>query len=145
MKHVILFSILCVPFFAFAQKIQLDNGVELEKRNVFSVLVNTDDQLLVQGEAMEVSEIRATAKRFVLNPSHVENMSEFPERAVFLLEKENDACSEFYSTVLNELKKAYDDIWNQIAIERYGIGLEYLNDDIQRAIREDYPMVIVEQ
>jgi biopolymer transport protein ExbD len=146
MKHFILLSILCVPFFAFAQKVQIEKEAsELKKSNVFTVLINANDKLLVQGEAMEVSEIREKTKRFVMNPSHDKNMAESPEKAVIILKKSNDACSEFYSTVLNELKAAYESIWNQIAIERYGLEIKHLNEAVHKEIYRDYPMVIREK
>lgn len=146
MKHFILLSILCVPFFVFAQKAKLEReAFELKKNNGFTVLINTNNKLLVQGEAMELSEIREKTKQFVLNPSQDKSMAESPEKAVIILKKSNDACSEFYSTVLNELKAAYDDVWNQVAIERYGLELKYLNEAVHKEIYRDYPMVIREK
>lgn len=46
----------------------------INKRNVYEVLVNDADQLLVEGEPMDIKDLRAGAKEFMTNPSNLENL-----------------------------------------------------------------------
>ena len=46
----------------------------INKRNVYEVLVNDADQLLVEGEPMDIKELRAGAKEFMTNPANLENL-----------------------------------------------------------------------
>ena len=116
----------------------------LKKRNVFTVLINANDELLVRDELTDIAELRAKTKEFILNPSHDENLSEGAVYALVYLKTDSNASAEFYWEVFNELKAAYNEIWNQIAIERYGLEIKYLREDIQKEIRNDYPMTIRE-
>ena len=50
--------------------------VEVNERNIFIVLINSQNQLLVQGELMDVRQLREEAKAFILN---VENDIHKPE------------------------------------------------------------------
>ena len=45
-------------------------------RNVFVVLANANDQLLVEGEPLEITELREKAKEFILNPNNKEDLPE---------------------------------------------------------------------
>ena len=48
----------------------LDDNDKVKKRNIFEVLVNQNDQLLVEGKYIQVTDLRAQAKEFVKsNPS----------------------------------------------------------------------------
>ena len=42
--------------------------LELISRNVFSVLVNSENKLLVRGEPANIDELRERTKEFILNP-----------------------------------------------------------------------------
>src|SRR3989304_9931772 len=46
---------------------QLDDTKERE-RNIFTVLVNKDDELFVEGEYMNLKDLRRKAKEFIANP-----------------------------------------------------------------------------
>lgn len=48
----------------------------VNKRNVYEVLVNDADQLLVEGDLMDIKALRAGAKEFMTNPSNLENLPE---------------------------------------------------------------------
>ncbi|HHB79390.1 MAG TPA: biopolymer transporter ExbD, partial [Saprospiraceae bacterium] len=48
--------------------------VKLNKRNVFAVLVNANNDLLVRGEPEDITSLRERAKEFIANPSHREDL-----------------------------------------------------------------------
>ncbi|OAV44131.1 biopolymer transporter ExbD [Lewinella sp. 4G2] len=118
---------------------------QLKERNVFSVLVNAQNDLLVRDEPMKLGLLREAAKEFIRNPSKLANMSESPDRAIISLK--NDRGTEYttYLAVYNELKGAYDELWDEESQKRYG---KPYSDDMpfaeRKAIKTEIPMVLSE-
>lgn len=53
-----------------------DDQVKIKERNVFVVLVNANDQLLVEGELLDVSQLKDKAVEFISNPANKEDLPE---------------------------------------------------------------------
>ena len=53
-----------------------ENTMVANKRDVYEVLVNDPDMLLVEGEEMDIKELRAGAKEFMTNPANSEDLPE---------------------------------------------------------------------
>lgn len=49
---------------------------KIKERNIYVVLVNDADQLLVEGKPMEIGDLRAGAKEFMVNPDNREDLPE---------------------------------------------------------------------
>ncbi|MEM9528008.1 MAG: biopolymer transporter ExbD [Bacteroidota bacterium] len=118
---------------------------KLKERNVYSVLVNAQNQLLVREEPMRLANLRENAKEFILNPNNMPNMSESPKNAIISLKNDRGTNYETYLAVYNELKGAYEELWDDLAQKRYG---EPYTDDMpfaqRKAIRNEIPMVLSE-
>lgn len=118
---------------------------KLKERNVFSVLVNAQNQLLVRGEPAQVSQLRERAKEFISNPSRREDLAEKPTKAIISLKNDRGTNYKTYLEVYNELKAAYDELWDELCQKKYG---KPYNDDlpisIRRDIRGEIPMVLSE-
>jgi biopolymer transport protein ExbD len=138
------------------QKQQQDDK-KIKERNVFEVLINSNDQLLVEGEPMKISSLRESAKEFISNPQNKDNLpemteKEFPEVGVLEVPKnhiislQNDRGTsyEMYLHVQNELVAAYNELRNEIATRKFGKKFEELSGKRQKAIKEAYPQVISE-
>ncbi|MBX2978294.1 MAG: biopolymer transporter ExbD [Flavobacteriales bacterium] len=54
----------------------MENIDKVKDRNVYIVLINDADQLLVEGEPMDIKDLRAGAKEFMTNPTNAENLPE---------------------------------------------------------------------
>lgn len=118
---------------------------KLKKRNVFSVLVNSQDQLLVRGELARVEELRERAKTFINNPLNLEDMSEDPTKAIISLKNDRGTSYEAYLMVYNELKAAYSELWDELSRQRYGIPYsEDMPFAYKKTIREEIPFVLSE-
>lgn len=118
---------------------------KLKKRNVFSVLVNSQDQLLVRGELARVEELRERAKTFINNPLNMEDMSEDPTKAIISLKNDRGTSYEAYLMVYNELKAAYSELWDELSRQRYGIPYsEDMPFAYKKTIREEIPFVLSE-
>ena len=118
--------------------------MKLNSRNVYSVLVNAQNQLLVRGELMDISELKDNTKVFILNPQQLSNMSESPTKA--LISIKNDRGTEYatYLEVYNELKAAYNELWEEAAMARFGNNLDECTSAQQKEIRDAIPLVISE-
>lgn len=118
---------------------------KLKERNVYSVLVNAQNQLLVREEPMRLANLRENAKEFIINPNNMPNMSESPKNAIISLKNDRGTNYETYLAVYNELKGAYEELWDDLAQKRYG---EPYTDDMpfaqRKAIRNEIPMVLSE-
>lgn len=140
----------------------------IKDRNVFVVLANANDQLLVEGEIMEIQNLREAAKEFIANPQRKENLPEFREENVELLGKmqvskqvislqnDNGTSYKLYIQVQNELAAAYNELRDELASQKFGVTYKQLEEtaklegatdlDKQRvkSIREVYPQRISE-
>lgn len=152
-------AFLLLIFFLVTTTIDVDKGIrvklppwsdeppekqQLNSRNIFSVLVNKDNQLLVRGEAMEKGDLREKTKEFIMNPSQREDLSQDPQSAIISLKNDRGTEYETYLTVYNELKAAYNEIWEDQAQRRYGRPYKDLGSDLKKVIRGDVPLVISE-
>ena len=118
---------------------------KLNTRNVYSVLVNANNQLLVRGEEKELKNLRENTIEFITNPQRKEDLAEKPTKAIISLKNDRGTNYKTYLEVYNELQAAYNEIWNTQAKQRYD-GKLY--DDLpiayKKAIRADFPLVISE-
>ena len=117
----------------------------LKSRNVFSVLVNAQNQLLVRGEPVAIEDLRERAKEFIANPTQRPDLAERPTRAIISLKNDRGTNYNTYLTVYNELKGAYNELWDELSQRKYGIPY---NEDMPTAylkeIRKESPMVLSE-
>ncbi|MCH7535416.1 MAG: biopolymer transporter ExbD, partial [Bacteroidetes bacterium] len=105
---------------------------DYKKRNIFVVLVNANNQLLVEGEPMHISQLKDAAKEFIANPNRREDLPEFREKEIPLLGKrmvskqvislQNDRGTSYetYIAVQNELATAYNELRDDLAMREFG-------------------------
>jgi len=118
---------------------------KLKSRNVFAVLVNAQNQLLVRGEPTDISDLRERAKEFIANPEKREDLSEKPTKAIISLRNDRGTKYETYLRVYNELKAAYNELWDELSLKKY--GRPYTDEmplSMRKSIREEIPMVLSE-
>ena len=84
--------------------------VKQKERNVFKVLLNSNDMLLVRDEPMEITELREEAKEFINNNGKNPNLSESPEKAIISFKTDRGTSFKTYMDVLDALKGAYNDL-----------------------------------
>jgi len=117
----------------------------LKTRNVFSVLVNAQDQLLVRGQIMDVDRLREEAKIFIANPDKRPDMAELPTRAIISLKNDRGTSYKAYLQVYNELKAAYSELWDEMSQRKYGIPYsEDMPFAYKQNIRNEIPFVLSE-
>lgn len=119
-------------------------SIKLKTRNVFSVLVNANDDLLVRGEPVDINILRQKTKEFISNPKKLENMSESPKNAIISLKNDRGTHYKKYLAVYNELKAAYNELRDEEAMRRYGKKMEDIPKDKQKIISSAIPLVLSE-
>jgi hypothetical protein len=54
-------------------KEEINDDQKIKERNVYVVLINKNDQLMVEGEPMHIGELKKKAKEFIENPEEFNN------------------------------------------------------------------------
>ena len=104
--------------------------VIIKQKNIFTVLINGKDQMLVEDELMQIKNLRAAAIEFLdnggdnscnyckgrKNPKSSDN----PDKAIISLKNERETSYATYISVQNELVGAYNDLRNRRAQEQFG-------------------------
>ena len=123
---------------------EIEDDPQIHAKNIYVVLINSKNQLLVEGELMSISQLKEGAKRFIDNNGLDPNLSENPEKAIISLQ--NDRGTEYmtYIRVQNELTAAYNELRNEEALKKYGQRYANLNKTQQKVIRKIYPQKISE-
>lgn len=135
---------------------QPDDTPPIKERNVFTVLLNSNNQLLVEGKPMQMSELKEAAKEFIENPYdedhlpakkniEVEFFGLYPvSKQVISLKNDNDTQYQAYLTVQNELNTAYRELREELARRKFGKSYDKLSEEEEKAIRTIYPKKISE-
>lgn len=118
--------------------------LDLKARNVFRVLVNAQNLLLVRDELTETTELREKAKEFIMNPNNDPTLSELPAAAIISLKNDRGTNYETYLEVYNELKAAYNELWDEAAQAKHGKDYEDCSKIQKNAIKKTIPFVISE-
>ena len=117
---------------------------KLKTRNVYSVLVNADNQLLVRGEPADLEKLRENCKEFIMNPNRRPDMAESPNKAIVSMKNDRGTKYATYLEVYNEVKGAYNELRDEEGQKRFGKVYEFLNSDQKREIRQTIPLIISE-
>jgi len=163
-------AFLLLIFFIVATTMDVDSGIltklppmppedqekppEIKERNIFQVLVNANDKILVEGEWGDIETLKDKAKEFVDNNldgtcgycrgRRSPDLSDNPDKAVISLQNDRGTSYDMYIQVQNELKKAYNELRETASRDKYGKGFNDLNGDEQREIQKMYPMRVSE-
>lgn len=136
---------------------QEDAPPPIRERNVFEVLINANNQLLVEKQPMALQNLREAAKVFIDNPANLATLPEKEEievpffglypvttKAVISLQNDRGTQYQMYLAVQNELQAAYNELREELAKSKFGSSFKDLNEEQQSAIRIIYPQKISE-
>lgn len=121
-----------------------EDDSQINAKNIYVVLINTHNQLLVEGELMDIADLRDGAKRFINNNGLNPNLSENPEKAIISLQNDRGTEYKTYIQVQNELAAAYNELRNDAALDKFGKRYTDLNKTEKKEIRKMYPQKISE-
>ena len=123
---------------------QLEDDSQIKAKNIYVVLINANNQLLVEGELMDISQLKEGAKRFIDNNGLDPNLSDNPQKAIISLQNDRGTEYKTYIRVQNELAAAYNELRNDAALNKFGERFSDLNKTQQKEIKKMYPQKISE-
>ena len=136
-----------------------EQDIIIKQKNLFTVLLNSNDQLLVEDEYMDISGLREEAKKFLNNNgdgscSYCDGgyrspaSSDNPDKAVISLQNDRGTSYVMYIKVQNELAAALNELRNELSNRMYGVDFATLiaNKEATKVkeIKKMYPQKISE-
>jgi len=133
-----------------------DDAPPIKERNLMQVKVNQYDQIQVQGKLVHLSQVKDLAKDFILNVGDSEELPEkvvtdielvgsYPvSEGVISLQNDRGTSYDMYIKVQNELTRAFNEIRDNVARERFGASFEELDEAKRKAIQKAVPPKISE-
>ncbi|KAA5827714.1 biopolymer transporter ExbD [Algibacter amylolyticus] len=146
-------AFLLLIFFLVTTTIETDSGINrklppmeeseedvvIKQKNIFTVLLNGKDQLLVEDEIMELKDLRLAAKEFLDNggdkscsyckgakdPASSDN----PDKAIISLANNRETTYKTYISVQNELVAAYNELRDARAQALYNMPFTQMEAD----------------
>lgn len=106
--------------------------IDIKQRNIFEVLVNANDQLLADGEYIQITELKEKVKEFIKGDPNNPEMPEYKNedvpifgnipvsKQIVSLQNDNGTTYQMYIKVQNELIAAYREIRNERALKEFG-------------------------
>ena len=134
-----------------------DTDVIIKQKNIFTVNINKNGQLLVEEKLMDIQDLRAEAIAFLDNGGSPSGTPEYcnyckgkrdasssdnPQKAIISLKNDRETPYSTYITVQNELVAAYNDLRNRESSRLYGrdfteMESEYLNPETPSSVRDE--------
>lgn len=105
---------------------------------VLSVLINTNDELMVENERIAVADLPGRLIDHLRSPGRAAN-----RKLVSLMHDRGTSYAKYLS-VYDALKSGYSRIWNETANDRYGRAFTLLSEEQQAEVLREFPMVISE-
>jgi len=145
-------AFLLLIFFLVATTIQTDKGLSVllpawteketfekkEDRNVLSVIINSENELMIEGKRAQLSDLQTRTEQLILKEA------KSPKLAIISLQNDSGTSYETYLAVYNEIKAGYNHIWEDESLRRFGQHYDDLDKKSQTDVRKNYPLVISE-
>ena len=94
--------------------------IDYTQRNILEILVNKNDQLLVEGDELKITQLRETAIEFLkADGKGGPDLPESSDKAVISLKSDRGTSYETYLMVQNELSAAYRTVRDEYSMSLY--------------------------
>jgi biopolymer transport protein ExbD len=113
----------------------------INRRNIFLILINSKDEMYVNGEIGDINLLREDVKNFILNPTNDETLSAKKEvvsekwgktilvsKGVVSLQTDRNTSYNRYIEVQNELAAAFNDLKNDLALSEFKTSYDELKE-----------------
>jgi len=135
----------------------IPEDIDINKRNIFVVKINSENKLLVQNEVLDIRDLKEKAKEFIENKANdptlpakfkinVPLIGEIDVTKEHVISVQNDVDTEYqaYIDVQNELVAAYNELREALSKDKFGKSFTELKEDEQKAVQAVYPQKISE-
>jgi len=174
-------AFLLLIFFLVTTTMNVDSGVSkklsekppadyvppvIKEKNIFEVNINRNNELLVEGERMDVKDLREAAVKFIDNGGgsgkpnedgtpglpcdycegeRSESSSDHPNKAIISVQSDRGTEYGTYIKVQNELLRAYTVLRNRLCKKRYDMSFDELeetykdnksNEDLKKKVED---------
>ena len=139
------------------EKDVVDDNKQIKERNVFIVLINSKNQLQVEGRLLDIKNLKDEAKDFIANPLNKDKFSAktlkeaipffgdyMVSKGIISLQNDRGTAYETYIAVQNELAAAYNELRDEITMQHFGKKFIALGDEEKSAVKSIYPQKISE-
>ncbi|CAM1356073.1 MULTISPECIES: ExbD/TolR family protein [Tenacibaculum] len=165
-------AFLLLIFFLVTTTMDVDSGVSkklaekppidfkppiIKEKNIFEISINRNNDLFVEGEIMELKDLRKATIAFIDNgggEGKEENgvktgpctyckgerdpeSSDHPNKAIISVESDRGTEYGTYVSVQNELLAAYSELRNRLSQEKYGMSFTELEKAFKDSARKD--------
>ncbi len=150
-------AFLLLIFFLVTTTIQSDAGISrklpppnlpsegvVKKKNLFEIVLNQENKILVEGELMKLEKLKEATIAFLDNGSGTGkerceyckgdrdlNSSDNPQRAIILFKNSRESDYAAYIAVQNELLRSYQVLRNREAVRLYGKTYTQMQSDLK--------------
>jgi len=146
----------------------------IKEKNIFEVNINRNNEMLVEGETMKIGQLKEAAMAFIDNGggegkevdgkstgpcdycqgARSQSSSDHPNKAIISVQSDRGTEYGMYIKVQNELLKAYTELRNKLAMKKYNVSYEQLeedfkndksNEDLKKKVEDiktSYPQII---
>ena len=135
-----------------------DEDVDVNQRNVLKILLNSRNDLMVDGKRMDISLLKDKTKDFMAihpdNPDYPEVTTRFIEelgkevpasKGVISLKNDRGTSYDMYIQVQNELARAFNEMKDEKSVELFGMKYSALLDKNKvKAINKIVPVRVSE-
>ncbi len=135
---------------------QQQQDIKVNRRNVLTVKINSQDRIMVGTQPADVSQIKDKIIEFITNPADDPNMPEkevknikgfgnYPvSKGVVSLQNDKGTLYNSYIQVQNEIVRAFNEMRDQFAMQNYGKKYARLDEDKQKIVKDAIPQNISE-
>jgi biopolymer transport protein ExbD len=154
-------AFLLLTFFLITTQIEEDKGLSVVlprwsdapvnapflARNVFVIHINSNDDVMIEGEISSLAGLKERVREFILNYGRNANLSEEPEKAVVSLKTDRGTSHERFVEAMDEIQGAYYEIYARrlgLTVEQYRkLSIEKPGDlQLINKAKEGIPMAI---
>ncbi len=148
-----------------------DTVIDVHERNIFRIILNKENELLVEGELFDIKDLETAAVNFLDNGGELgkceychgarsKDLSDNPKKAIISFQSDRKANYGSYVKVQDKLASAYVKLRNREAVRLYGLDFKSMESEYAKpettqqvknvlkarikTIREMYPMQISE-
>ena len=121
-----------------------EEPIDVNSNNVLTVLVNHNDEVFAESNIIKVSELKDITKTFIKNPFTDPSKPDNPKKAVVSITNDTATTYSKYLEVYNEIKAAYNELWEYLAQQKYERSYENCSRTEKKSIKDIIPLVISE-
>ena len=156
-------AFLLLVFFLVTTTMDVPNGLQValppiseeppedskqKKREVLEVLVNSSDQLQVEGSILTIDKLRQKTMDHLTNEGRNPTLSTTSTKAIVPLKNDRGTSYDMYVQVYNELTAAYNKVRDEYSMQKYGVIYSKLDpirdEDKIKEVKKKYPKKLSE-